>query len=54
VDRVDFTEDELAAADAAIVLCDHDAFDFDLIARHVPYVLDCRRRLPADATVELL
>jgi UDP-N-acetyl-D-glucosamine dehydrogenase len=54
VDRVDFTEAELAATEAAILLCDHDAFDFDLVSRHVPYVLDCRRRLQADATVELL
>jgi UDP-N-acetyl-D-glucosamine dehydrogenase len=54
VDRVELTEEELAGTDAAILLCDHDAFDFDLVARHVPYVLDCRRRLQADAAVELL
>ena len=43
VDRVDFTEQELAKCDAALLLCDHAEFDFDLIARTAAYVLDCRR-----------
>ena len=33
VDRVDLTAQELAESDAIVLLCDHDAFDFDLIAR---------------------
>ncbi|UNS95742.1 nucleotide sugar dehydrogenase [Streptomyces tubbatahanensis] len=52
--RADFCTAELAAADAVVLLTDHDAFDYPLIARESRYVLDCRRRLPADATVELL
>ncbi|WP_371665454.1 nucleotide sugar dehydrogenase [Streptomyces sp. NBC_01241] len=43
--RVDVTPDCLAAADAVVLLADHDAFDYALIAAHGPYILDCRRRL---------
>ncbi|GAA0816561.1 nucleotide sugar dehydrogenase [Spirilliplanes yamanashiensis] len=54
--RVDLTAEELTAADAVVVLTDHDAFDYDLVAQHASYVLDCRRRVPRDAAaqVELL
>jgi UDP-N-acetyl-D-glucosamine dehydrogenase len=51
--RVASTEAEIAAADAVILLTDHDAFDLDAIARHARYVLDCRCRL-AGPTVEKL
>jgi UDP-N-acetyl-D-glucosamine dehydrogenase len=54
IERVELTEDELLRCDAAILLCDHDAFDFAMVERTVPYVLDCRRRLQGGATVELL
>jgi UDP-N-acetyl-D-glucosamine dehydrogenase len=43
--RVDATEDEIAAADAVVVLADHDAFDLDSVVRRARYVLDCRRRI---------
>lgn len=43
--RVDVTPDRLAAADAAVLLADHDAFDYPLISTHASYILDCRRRL---------
>jgi UDP-N-acetyl-D-glucosamine dehydrogenase len=52
--RVELTPAELAAADAVVVLTDHDAFDWDLVASAAPFVLDCRRRLPTSAAVELL
>ncbi|MER5618631.1 nucleotide sugar dehydrogenase [Streptomyces sp. NPDC002215] len=39
---------ELSAADAVILLADHDAFDYGLIATCSTYVLDCRRRLCGD------
>jgi UDP-N-acetyl-D-glucosamine dehydrogenase len=54
--RVDLTAEELRAADAVVVLTDHDAFDYDLVGAHATYVLDCRRRVPRDAAaqVELL
>jgi UDP-N-acetyl-D-mannosaminuronate dehydrogenase len=48
------TADELRAADAAVVLTDHDDFDFDLVVGHAPYVLDTRRVVPAADHVEYL
>ncbi len=44
VERVDADADELARADAVVLLADHDAFDLDAVAR-APFVLDCRHRL---------
>jgi UDP-N-acetyl-D-glucosamine dehydrogenase len=43
VEYVDLTRDEITAADLLVVLADHDAFDFDLVAAHADHVLDCRR-----------
>ncbi|MFI8965804.1 nucleotide sugar dehydrogenase [Streptomyces sp. NPDC053493] len=43
--RVELTQEELAAADAVVLLTDHDAFDYGLVEAHAAYVLDCRRRL---------
>lgn len=45
VQRVDVTPERLAAADAVILLADHDAFDYPAITAHATYILDCRRRL---------
>jgi UDP-N-acetyl-D-glucosamine dehydrogenase len=52
--RVDLSADELAAADAVVLLMDHDTFDYELVARSARYVLDCRRRLVAGADIEVL
>jgi len=43
--RVDVTPDELAGADAVVLLTDHDAFDYDQVASYAGYVLDTRHRL---------
>jgi UDP-N-acetyl-D-glucosamine dehydrogenase len=43
--RVSLTPDELAAADAVVLLADHDLFDLELVTSHAPYVLDTRHRL---------
>ena len=43
--RVDATADEIAKADAVVLLADHDAFDLDLVRANAGYVLDTRRRL---------
>jgi UDP-N-acetyl-D-glucosamine dehydrogenase len=51
--RVQPTAEQLAAADAVLLLADHDAFDLDLVLEHAPYVLDTRRRL-SGPTVESL
>jgi UDP-N-acetyl-D-glucosamine dehydrogenase len=51
--RVALTEEQVAAADAVVLLADHDAFDLDLVVRHARYVLDTRHRLTGP-TVESL
>jgi UDP-N-acetyl-D-glucosamine dehydrogenase len=43
--RVDPVAEELAGADAVVLLTDHDAFDFDYIVEHARYFFDCRHRL---------
>ncbi|WFE30468.1 nucleotide sugar dehydrogenase [Solwaraspora sp. WMMD791] len=50
---VTLTADEVTAADAVLVLTDHDGVDYDLLAT-APLVLDTRRRLTATAGTELL
>jgi UDP-N-acetyl-D-glucosamine dehydrogenase len=51
--RVALTEQQIAEADAVVLLADHDAFDLDLIVQNARYVLDTRRRLTGP-TVESL
>ena len=52
--RVRCTPDELSAADIVVVLTDHDAFDYDEVARHARQVLDTRRRVLAAPNIERL
>jgi len=54
VTRVDATPDEIGAADAVLVLTDHDAFDYQSVAANARYVLDTRRRLPPVGNVDFL
>jgi nucleotide sugar dehydrogenase len=51
---VEATADELAAADAVVVLVDHAAFDPGLVIAHARYVLDTKAHLPAAPNVERL
>jgi UDP-N-acetyl-D-glucosamine dehydrogenase len=51
--RVELRTEELSSADAVVVLTDHDAFDFDLVATHGQYVLDTRRRVKGPAVEQL-
>jgi UDP-N-acetyl-D-glucosamine dehydrogenase len=53
VKRVEPAPEELAAADAVVLLTDHDAFDLEEIGRHAPYLFDCRHRLAGD-NVEIM
>ncbi len=53
VRRVEASPEELAAADAVVLLTDHDSFDYDEVLAHARYVLDCRRRITGP-TVEVL
>jgi UDP-N-acetyl-D-glucosamine dehydrogenase len=45
VPRAELTPDELKAADAVVLITDHDAFDYGAVIRHARYVLDTRHRL---------
>lgn len=43
--RVDSSPEELASADAVVLLTDHDGFDYDAVSAHAKFILDCRHRL---------
>jgi len=45
LNRVPLSVAELAAADAVVLVTDHDAFDLELIRAHARFVFDTRRRL---------
>ncbi|HET6529139.1 MAG TPA: nucleotide sugar dehydrogenase [Actinoplanes sp.] len=51
--RVALTAEQVAAADAVVLLADHDAFDLDLVTAHAAYVLDTRHRLTGPAVESL-
>ncbi|MFD7334907.1 nucleotide sugar dehydrogenase [Streptomyces violascens] len=53
VPRVDANPQEVAAADAVVLLMDHTRFDLTMIEKNASYVLDCRNRL-SGANVETL
>jgi UDP-N-acetyl-D-glucosamine dehydrogenase len=52
--RVDLTKDEVAAADAVVIVTPHRVFDLDMVVRGAQYVLDTRRSAPAESNVEFL
>ncbi|HWC12393.1 MAG TPA: nucleotide sugar dehydrogenase [Acidimicrobiales bacterium] len=54
ITRVDARPEELAGADAVILLTDHDGFDYEAVPRHARLVLDTRRRVPPAPNVEYL
>jgi UDP-N-acetyl-D-glucosamine dehydrogenase len=54
VTRSDCTAEELAAADAVVVLTHHDAFDVDAVVDNARFVLDCRHVVPRAPHVEYL
>lgn len=51
--RVDLTVEEVSAADAVVVLTDHDVFDFGLVGAHGRYVLDTRHRVEGEGVEHL-
>ncbi|MFD9619727.1 nucleotide sugar dehydrogenase [Streptomyces virginiae] len=53
VRRVDATPEEVAAADAVVLLMDHALFDLPMIHQHAAWALDCRNRM-SGANVEVL
>jgi UDP-N-acetyl-D-glucosamine dehydrogenase len=54
VTRVELTSEEIAAADAVLLLTDHDAFDIAEVTAHATYLLDCRRVAMPGENVETL
>jgi UDP-N-acetyl-D-glucosamine dehydrogenase len=42
---VELTREELKAADATVIITDHDDFDYELVRAHAAYVFDTRNRL---------
>jgi UDP-N-acetyl-D-glucosamine dehydrogenase len=50
---VQLTPDEVAAADAVLLVTDHDAFDYDLVLANARYVLDTRNRLDGPSVERL-
>jgi UDP-N-acetyl-D-glucosamine dehydrogenase len=42
---VDLTEDEVKAADAVVIVTDHDEIDYDMVERCARYVFDTRNRI---------
>jgi UDP-N-acetyl-D-mannosaminuronate dehydrogenase len=46
--RAELTPEELACADAVVVLTDHDDVDYDMVGAHAHYVLDTRHRCRGD------
>jgi len=50
---VDVTVDEVASADAVVLVTDHDAFDYEMIRAHARYVLDTRNRLDGPSVERL-
>ena len=53
VTRVELTRAEIEAADAVVLLVDHDHADLDLVAEHATYVLDTRHVLHGPAVEHL-
>jgi UDP-N-acetyl-D-glucosamine dehydrogenase len=50
---VDVTPDELRAADAVVLVTDHDSFDYALISEHARFILDTRNRLDGPSVERL-
>ena len=50
---VELSVSELTAADAVVIVTDHDAFDYELVGSHASFVFDTRSRLDGP-TVERL
>jgi UDP-N-acetyl-D-glucosamine dehydrogenase len=50
---VSLSAQEVATADAVVILTDHDAFDYGLVLDHARYVFDARHRLCGDQVEQL-
>jgi UDP-N-acetyl-D-glucosamine dehydrogenase len=53
-ERVQLSDEEIEAADLAVILTDHDDVDYERIAQRARLVFDTRRRTTPSSTVEHL
>ena len=51
---VPFDQEELRAADAVVIVTEHDDFDWDEVLTHASYVLDTRKVMQSGSNVEFL
>ncbi|MGD2174410.1 MAG: nucleotide sugar dehydrogenase [Candidatus Brocadiaceae bacterium] len=47
LESVELTPEELQRQDAVVIVTDHDAYDFEWIARHARLIIDTRNAVPA-------
>ncbi|HEV3311184.1 MAG TPA: nucleotide sugar dehydrogenase [Chloroflexota bacterium] len=53
-DRVELTDEEIAAADLVVIVTDHDDVDYERVGKLAKLVFDTRRRTPLGPTVTYL
>jgi UDP-N-acetyl-D-glucosamine dehydrogenase len=53
IQLVELTETEVAAADAVVVLTDHDSFDYEMVTSVGAYIFDTRNRCKGDRVERL-
>ena len=51
--RAQLSQAEVEAADAVVLITDHDDVDYELVLRHAAYVFDTRHRLTGDRVEHL-
>lgn len=53
VRRVKLTQQEVERADVVVLVTDHDAFDYEMVATHASWVLDTRHRMEGSRVEQL-
>ena len=51
---VELNGSEVSQADVVVLLTDHDAFDYEMVAREATHIFDSRNRFPRQSNVEVL
>src|SRR5205807_7050427 len=54
IGRVDCVAEEVEAADAVVLLTDHDGFDLEMVSAKARYLLDTRNRVAGGPNVDRL
>ncbi len=45
IERVELNKETLTSADLVVIIADHDAFDYQLVLKHAPLILDTRNAM---------